>query len=273
MAQNQTNQSYKPSRLVTYQPHSLRVELPKHIIKYNGPLYGKLPQNLQFGCTEHESLTITAYVMLTRANSKHGSVVLSNRSFFNGFELICPLPKTNVLGMKCSGTRDYDLISDHHNVDEPYPMELFHISDMDFVLIYYVKFLTKFERIICEFLHLYQQYCSVSDDMESDVPLQLSLVGSNPRQTYMESMLKAYNTMLWGRQSREHPWIKVQTDKRKSQKFRQDLIYMVKYMKSNDIDALHELMKQCPDLNTKDRESGKTVLQIALDKSLKQPSF
>ena len=163
--------------------------------------------------------------------------------------------------------------SDHHNVDEPYPMELFHIADMDFVVIYYVKFLTKFERLMCEFLSLYQQYANLSDDMESDVPLQLSLVASNPRETYLESMLKAHNTMQWGRQSREHPWIKVQTDKRKSQKFGQDLIYMVKYMKSNDIDALHELMKQAPDLNTKDRETQRTVLQIALDKSIKQPSF
>eukprot|EP00485_Elphidium_margaritaceum_P003304 CAMPEP_0202692844 /NCGR_PEP_ID=MMETSP1385-20130828/7122_1 /ASSEMBLY_ACC=CAM_ASM_000861 /TAXON_ID=933848 /ORGANISM="Elphidium margaritaceum" /LENGTH=1923 /DNA_ID=CAMNT_0049348441 /DNA_START=155 /DNA_END=5926 /DNA_ORIENTATION=+ len=163
--------------------------------------------------------------------------------------------------------------SDHHNVDEPYPMELFHISDMDFVLVYYVKFLTKFERIMVEFLSLYQQYSSLSDDMEADVALQLSLVASNPRETYLESMVKAQNTMQWGRQSREHPWIKVQTDKRKSQKFGQDLIYMVKLMKANDIEALHELMKQAPDLNTVDRETGKTVLQIALDKSLTQPSF
>eukprot|EP01083_Nonionella_stella_P169187 573090_1 len=42
--------------------------------------------------------------------------------------------------------------SDHHNVDEPYPMELFHISDMDFVVVYYVKFLTKFEKLMCELL-------------------------------------------------------------------------------------------------------------------------
>ncbi len=44
-------------------------------------------------------------------------------------------------------------------------------------------------------------------------------------------------------------------------------------MKSNDIDALHELMKQAPDLNTRDRESGKTILEIALDKLQRQPSF
>ena len=74
--------------------------------------------------------------------------------------------------------------SDHHNVDEPYPMELFHISDMDFVMVYYVKFLTKFERLMCEFLSLYQQYANLSDDMESDVPLQLSLVASNPREIF-----------------------------------------------------------------------------------------
>eukprot|EP01083_Nonionella_stella_P010965 31173_1 len=163
--------------------------------------------------------------------------------------------------------------SDHHNVDEPYPMELFHISDMDFVVVYYVKFLTKFEKLMCELLALYQEYARLSDDMASDVALQLSLVASNPRETYTESMVKAQNTMQWGRQSREHPWIRVQTDKRKSRKFGQDLIYMVKYMKSNDIDALHELMKQAPDLNTPDRETGRTVLQIALDKSCKQPSF
>eukprot|EP01083_Nonionella_stella_P312331 1116705_1 len=163
--------------------------------------------------------------------------------------------------------------SDHHNVDEPYPMELFHISDMAFVVVYYVKFLTKFEKLMCELLALYQEYARLSDDMASDVALQLSLVASNPRETYTESMVKAQNTMQWGRQSREHPWIRVQTDKRKSRKFGQDLIYMVKYMKSNDIDALHELMKQAPDLNTPDRETGRTVLQIALDKSCKQPSF
>ena len=45
------------------------------------------------------------------------------------------------------------------------------------------------------------------------------------------------------------------TDKRKSQKFGQDLFIWLN-MKSNDIDALHELMKQAPDLNTKDKHKN-----------------
>ena len=48
---------------------------------------------------------------------------------------------------------------------------------------------------------------------------------------------------------------------------------MTKYMKSNDIERLHELMKQIPDFNTRDRETRKTALELALSKSVKQPSF
>ena len=72
---------------------------------------------------------------------------------------------------------------------------------------------------------------------------------------------------------REHPWIRIETDKRKSQKFGQDLCHVVKYMKKHDIEAMQEIMKQAPDFNTRDREQNKTALQIALDKSKTLPSF
>eukprot|EP01084_Bolivina_argentea_P196265 336470_1 len=111
IASNPNNKSYKPTKMITYQPGSLRIELQPWIVKYNGPIYGKLPPHLQFTCLEHEELCISAYIMLYKANSKHGSIILSNRSMFMGFELICPLPKTNVIGMKCTGSRDYDLIT------------------------------------------------------------------------------------------------------------------------------------------------------------------
>ena len=124
-----------------------------------------------------------------------------------------------------------------------------------------------------EFLTLYQQYCNISDHIASEIQLQLSLVASNPKQTYLESMVKAYNTLQFGRSSREHPWIRMETDKRKSQKFGQDLCHVVKFMKNHDIEAMQEIMKQAPDFNTKDREAQKTPLQIALDKSKTQPSF
>ena len=124
-----------------------------------------------------------------------------------------------------------------------------------------------------EFLTLYQQYCNISDHIASEIQLQLSLVASNPKQTYLESMVKAYNTMQFGRSSREHPWIRIETDKRKSQKFGQDLCHVVKFMRNHDIEAMQEIMKQAPDFNTKDREMKKTPLQIALDKSKTQQSF
>jgi len=163
--------------------------------------------------------------------------------------------------------------SEHYNVDEPYPLELFQISDLDFVLVYYVKFLTKFEMLMVEFLRLYEQYSNHSDRIGSGAELQLSLVASNPKQSYLESMVKAYNTMQFGRSSREHSWIRIETDQRKSQKFGQDLCHVVKLMKTRDLDRMQEIMKQAPDFNTKDRDLNQSALQIALEKSKTEPSF
>eukprot|EP01084_Bolivina_argentea_P032172 59514_1 len=105
LAQNKYNMSYSMPKLLTYIPSSLKVEIPIYDIKYNGPIGGKLPKHFLWQPRSMDSFTITAWIMCTRAVSADGSVIISNYNGHNGFELIAPTNKTNVIGLRCTGIR------------------------------------------------------------------------------------------------------------------------------------------------------------------------
>ncbi|ETO15031.1 ankyrin repeat protein [Reticulomyxa filosa] len=160
------------------------------------------------------------------------------------------------------------------NSDEntPYPMELFHVRDLDFLLVYHAPFQNQWQQLIKELLQEYSLICSQLDQHYETTELRAAIGKADPRQSYLECLLRLESTIVTGREIKDHPWIRLEANRRNTKKFGQDLVLMTSYMKPNDIHSMHELMRQVPDLNTQNKD-GQTALHIALTRSIKEPAF
>ncbi|ETO31692.1 hypothetical protein RFI_05427, partial [Reticulomyxa filosa] len=146
-----------------------------------------------------------------------------------------------------------------HEESSPIPLKLFHIRDMDFMLVYWISFQSQWQQLIADLLQEYRVICAEIESQFETPELRVAITKVEAEQSYLECLVRLESTLMTGREVKDDPWIRLESNRRNTKKFGQDL-------------RMHELMRQLPDLNAQNNH-GKTALQIALSRSAKEPAF